>query len=170
MEPQKGLAYLIEAFRQLRCSGRPGRLWLVGDGPLRRDLETAVRDAGLAESVDFLGPRSDVPALLRRMDVVVLPSLWEGLPNAMIEAMAAARCTVATAVDGTPEVVLGGETGLLVPPRDPQAIEKAMARLLDDEPLRRRMGAAGRLRVEKRFRMERMVEETESVYRELIAS
>jgi len=169
MEPQKGLSYLIEAFRLLRESGREARLWLVGDGPLRGRLESSVRNAGLADGVSFLGRRRDVPALLNRMDVVALPSLWEGLPNVMIEALAAGRCVVATAVDGTPEVVEDGRTGLLVPPRDRRALAAALARLLDDEPLRRRMGAAGRARVEREFRMERMVEETARVYRELAA-
>jgi glycosyltransferase involved in cell wall biosynthesis len=169
LEEQKGLAYLIEALARLHAAGVRPRLWVVGDGPLRPHLESLAWRAGVLPEVLFLGRRPDVPALLGRMDVVALPSLWEGLPNVLIEAMAASRCVAATAVDGAPEVVADGETGLLVPPRDPDALAAALGRLLADSDLRRRMGEAGRRRVEREFPMRRMVDETAALYRELKA-
>ena len=167
MEEQKGHAYLLRAFAGLRGSGRSCRLWLAGDGPLRPSLERLGRDLGVDEAVDFLGYRPDVPALVAAADLVVLPSLWEGLPNILIEAMAASRAVVATDVDGSPEVVADGRTGLLVPPRDPGRLADAMGRLLDEDSLRRRMGAAGRRRVEREFTLARTIGRMEEVYRAL---
>jgi len=164
LEEQKGHIYLLQALASLTRAGRRPRVWLAGDGPLRPKLEAAARELGVAAQVDFLGGRDDVPALLRRADVVALPSLWEGLPNAVIEAMAASRPVAATAIPGTDELV-APETGLLAPARDPEALAGALARLLDDATLRARLGAAGRRRVERDFALERMIAETEAVYR-----
>lgn len=166
MEEQKGHVYLLQAFAEA-LRGREAELWLVGDGPLREELEALARELGIAERVAFLGRRGDVPAVLARGDLVVLPSLWEGLPNAVIEAMAARRAVVATDVDGTPEVAIDGRTALLVPPRDPAALAAGMARLLDDAALRQRLGRAGRERVEREFALARMIEQTSQVYASL---
>jgi glycosyltransferase involved in cell wall biosynthesis len=113
--------------------------------------------------------------LLAQFDLFVLPSLWEGLPNAVIEAMAARRAVVATRVDGTPELVVDGATAtaeeptaLLAPPKDAGALAEAMERILDDEELRRRLGEAGRGRIETAFTMEGMVEEMQSLYDTLL--
>jgi starch synthase (maltosyl-transferring) len=123
----------------------------------------------VAARVRFLGPRPDVPALLGRLDLFVLPSLWEGLPNAALEAMAARRAVVATNVDGTPEAVADGVTGLLVPPADADALARAIAILLRDPERRGTLAEAGRRRVEREFGMDRMVAETQQVYREAMA-
>ena len=141
------------------------QLWIAGAGPEAPELGRQVKELGLTGAVHFLGPRNDVPALMRRFDLFVLPSLWEGLPNAALEAMAARRAVVATAVDGTPEAVLEGSTGLLVPPRDSAALAQAIIALLADEPRRRRLGEAGRQRVESEFSMDRMVSQIEALYR-----
>jgi glycosyltransferase involved in cell wall biosynthesis len=103
------------------------------------------------------------------MDVFVLASIWEGMPNAALEAMAVGLPVVATGVGGTPEVVADGETGLLVPPRDPDGLSQAIARMLHDPELWRRMGQAGRRRVGQRFSVERMVRQTERLYEELLS-
>ena len=168
LEPQKGMAFLIAAMGELKRSGVFGRLWIVGDGPDQGDLERRADECGVGESIAFLGRREDVPALMRRFDVFVLPSLWEGLPNAALEAQAASRPVVATAVDGTPEAVEDGKTGLLVPPRDPAAMAHAIASLLADPGRRKSMGDAGRERVARVFGMERMVAETERLYEEAL--
>lgn len=168
MEEQKGLAYLVRAMGYLQRAGCRAQLWMVGDGPLRPDLQRLADDEGVRHCVRFLGQRPDIPALMQHMDLVVLPSLWEGLPNVLIEAMGASRPVVATDVDGTPEVVVHGETGLLVPPRDPQALAEAIARLLADPDRRRRMALAGRARAERAFGMARMVRETADLYRDMV--
>jgi glycosyltransferase involved in cell wall biosynthesis len=124
------------------------------------------RTLGLQRQARFLGTRSDVPELLALTDVAVLPSLEEGFPNAILEAMAAAKPVVATQVGGIPEAVVHGETGLLVPPRDPSALAGAIGRLLDDPGLRTAMGLAGKQRIAERFTFARMVTEMEALYEE----
>jgi glycosyltransferase involved in cell wall biosynthesis len=128
-----------------------------------------VRELGLADSVIFAGFRTDVPRLLDAMDVMVLPSLYEGMPLTAIEGSAMARPVVATAVDGTPEVVRDGITGRLVPPTDPAALARAMLDLLRDPEGARRMGTAGREWVLARFDVARHVAATADVYRSVVA-
>jgi len=168
LEPQKGTTHLITAMTKLPPSAAGAQLWLIGSGPDLPALSKQVADAGLENRVHFLGPRNDVPALLKQLDLFVLPSLWEGLPNAALEAMAAGRAVVATNVHGTPEAVRENETGLLVPPADPAALAGAIACLLADAGLRSRMGAAGRSRVAGHFSMQQMVERTQDVYYQAI--
>jgi len=164
LEPQKGLSYLVEAIARLP-KDMEFRLWIAGGGPDEASLREQVTRLDLGETVQFLGIRHDVPALMTRLDLFVLPSLWEGLPNVVLEAMAARRAVVATNVDGTPEAAIHGQTALLVPPRDPAALADAMVRLARDPEMRRRFGEAGRKRVEEEFRMELMVERTQNEYR-----
>ncbi len=123
----------------------------------------------MEERVRFLGARSDVPALMTRFDLFALSSLWEGLPNVVLEAMAARRAVVATKVDGTPEAVTHGWTGVLAPPSNPVVLAQALERLLRDPALRRKYGEAGRQKVEQRFGLDRMVKETQDMYREALA-
>jgi len=147
----------------------PGAVFLIiGDGPDASVLAGLSRDLGLRERVRFLGMRSDIPQLLPLLEVVVLPSLEEGFPNAVLEAMAAGRPVVATHVGGVPEAVVHGETGLLVPPGDPVALADAVGRLLHDPAQAKQMGLAGRERVSNRFNIDRMVRATEQVYQEIL--
>jgi len=156
----KGHRYLIEAM-----SGLPeAELWLVGDGEIRSELEQQVAELGLANRVKFLGQRSDVPQLLRQADVFCLPSLTEGLPLTVIEAMATRLPVVATSVGGLPELVVDGETGFLVEPKNPAALRDRLARLLSDRALRERMGTAGRRRVEDQFSLPTMLRRTREIY------
>jgi sugar transferase (PEP-CTERM/EpsH1 system associated) len=185
--PVKGLDVLLEAFARLLHSPTDAQqisnltnirpfvsspladLLIVGDGPQLGALQAQAVGLGLGERVHFLGSRNDVPQVLAALDVFVLPSLHEGMPNAILEAMAAGLPVVATAVGGAPEVVVDGVSGLIVPPRDPLALADALSRLLDDAALRDRMGAAGRQRVEENFSQARMVRETERLYQELMS-
>jgi len=154
LHPQKGLGYLLSA-----AACVPGAVFLVaGDGPQRGALEAESRRLGLAERVIFLGHREDVPALLACCDLFVLPSLFEGLPVSVLEAMAAGKPVIATAVGGTDEVVVHGETGLLVQPGDAGALAEAIQLLLADSGLADRLGTAGRARVEREFSAEAMVD------------
>jgi glycosyltransferase involved in cell wall biosynthesis len=163
LDPVKGGDFLIRALVQVDAS-----LVIVGDGPERATLEALTGDLGLAGRVHWLGHRRDVPRLLPAFDLFVQPSLHEGLPNTVLEAMAAGLAVVATAVGGTPEVVLDGVTGLLVPPGNPDALAGAMATLLRDCDLRHTMGRAGRERVAEHFTVERMVRQTQTLYERLL--
>jgi sugar transferase (PEP-CTERM/EpsH1 system associated) len=165
---QKGFADLITALAQVREHLPAVWLLLVGDGDLRGDLEAHAQALGLSEVVAFAGLRTDIPEILAGLDLFALPSLWEGLPNVVLEAMAAGLPVAATAVGGTPEVVVDGITGILIPPQDPEVLAQAITRLLRDPGLRYRMGQAGRERVAQRFTVERMVEQTERLYERLL--
>jgi glycosyltransferase involved in cell wall biosynthesis len=167
LEPQKGHRVLLDALPAIRERHPQARLVCVGDGSLRDGLEAVVRDRGLTDAVRFVGYRDDVADWLALADVVVLPSLWEGLPLAAVEALAAGRAVVATAVDGTPEVVVDGRTGLTVPPGDVESLAAAVCRLLGDPGLRHRLGQAGRAWVQERFGQDRQVRQTEALYRAL---
>ena len=116
----------------------------------------------------MLGPRKDVPALMHAMDVFAMPSIWEGFGLVLLEAMAAGRPIVASRVATIPEVVLDGQTGLLVPAGDPLALAEALAQLANQPALAARMGEAGRERVQHQFSLEKMVGDTELLYRELV--
>lgn len=161
----KGHDVLLEAWR--RRTGPEARLCIAGDGPLRDDLEG--RAVGVP-GVEFLGYRRDMPALMAAADVVVFPTtlaFGEGFGLVTLEAMAAARPVVGTDAHATPEIVLDGETGLLVPPSDPAALAVAIDRLLDDPAAARRMGEAGRRRALTHFDVQTMVAATMAVYQEV---
>ena len=123
---------------------------------------------GYPYSIFFTGERNDVPELLSVIDVLVSSSLYEGLSNAILEGMAAAKPIVATAIAGNPELVLHEQTGFLVPPGQPECLAGAIIGLLDDRVLRKQMGYAGRKRVEELFQMDKMVHNTEKLYTHLV--
>jgi glycosyltransferase involved in cell wall biosynthesis len=157
---QKGHVYLLEAAAQLP----EATFVLAGDGELRPAMEQRARDLGVMDRCVFLGHRADVPLLLAAADVFALPSLFEGLPISVLEAMAAERPVIATAVGGTDEAVVDGTTGLLVPPRDAAALAAAISRLRADPTLARRLARAGRARVEAEFSSEAMARGVGQVY------
>ena len=168
LEKVKGIPYLLQAFAQILLIYPSSFMLIVGNGAERKALEALAQNLGISSRVIFTGDRSDIPALLAIMDIFVLASLFEGLPNAVLEAMAMGKPVVATTVGGTPEVVKDGVTGLLVPPRDPDALAQAINALLSDQDRSQAMGKAARERVKRYFTVERMVERTEALYEELI--
>jgi glycosyltransferase involved in cell wall biosynthesis len=146
------------------------RFLVVGDGERRAGLERLADELGLRDAVRFLGWRQDLPRVYADLDVVALASRNEGSPVALIEALAAARPVVATAVGGVPEVVLDGETGLLAPPGQPAALAAAIRRLLADRMLADRLRAAGRRHVYPRYDSRRLIDDMRQLYaRELAA-
>jgi glycosyltransferase involved in cell wall biosynthesis len=152
LREEKGHGDLLEAFRQVAAVRPAARLALAGDGPLRDELAARVAAAGLGDRVELLGARSDVDAVLAGSDIVALASVTvENFPYAILEAMAAARPVVCTAVGGLPELVEDGITGHLVPARAPGALAQRLLALIDDPEGSVRMGAAGRERVRTRF-------------------
>jgi glycosyltransferase involved in cell wall biosynthesis len=166
LNKQKGLEYLITAAARL-----PDTLFVIaGEGPDREALEVQARALNAADRVTFLGHRGDVLELLAACDLFVLPSLSEGLPVSVLEAMAAGKPVVATAIGGTDEAVLHQETGLLVPPGDPVALATAIRTLLADPGLSRRVGAAGRQRVQQLFSAETMVGQISRLYEDVLGA
>ncbi|KMK65649.1 glycosyltransferase [Puniceibacterium sp. IMCC21224] len=145
----KGVPVLLDALVGLRHTHPNLRLTLIGDGPERAALEARARVLGVAECVDFVGYKSqaEVAQALRDTDVFVLPSFAEGVPVVLMEAMAASLPVVTTRIAGIPELVRDGESGVLVPPGDTQALRTALSRVLDNPDLRRRMGRVGRATV-----------------------
>ena len=168
LETQKGHRYLFDAWPAVLREFPDARLVVIGDGSLRTELEGQAKRLGVATSVLFLGFRSDIPRLLDALDGLALPSLYEGMPLTVIEASAMACPVVATAVDGTPEVIEEGVTGWLVPPEDPPALARAIIGLLADPDRARAVGRAGRARVIHQFDLDRQVEATAGVYRSVI--
>jgi starch synthase (maltosyl-transferring) len=158
LDPQKGLPDLLDAAERVIARRPDWHLALAGDGPERDWLlgALAARPA-LRDRVRWLGRRDDVPGLLKAADVLVQASHWEGMPNAVLEAMAARRAVVGTAVEGTEDLVVPGETGWLVPPRDPAALAHALEEAAEDPDRCRRYGQAGRLRVEREFTLDAVV-------------
>lgn len=147
----KGHEVAVRAWHRVLASCPDARLLVVGDGPERAALQAQVDAEGLAGRVVMVGARSDVPRLLRASTLAALPSLTEALPTALIEAAACGRASVATDVGGTAEVVVPGETGLLVPPRDPDALADAVVGLLSNHVQRARMERAARRLATERF-------------------
>ena len=165
---RKGLHMLVDAFHRLRARAPHARLLIAGTGPLDAPLRAQVLGHALDDAVHFLGFQADVRPVLAATDCLVLPSESEGLPLILLEAMAAGRATLATDVGGMPEVVRDGHTGLLIPPRRPDALEEAMARLLDDPAWTAQLGAAARHSVEQHHSLEGQIDGVEAVYRRML--
>jgi len=176
----KGIEDFLEAAASVAARFPQARFAVVGEGrvienglmvegPYKRELESHAARLGLGDRVVFTGLRGDVPELLDEVTVSVLPSLSEGLSNAILESMAAGVPVVATAVGGNPEAVKHGVTGLLVPPRNSAALGAAICALLEDPGRASRLGRAGRERVQERFSEERMVRDTQEFYLSLLA-
>jgi glycosyltransferase involved in cell wall biosynthesis len=168
LETQKGHGDLLAAWPAVTAALPDARLLVVGDGSLRGDLEAQARGLGVRASIVFAGYRADVARVLGAVDVLALPSLHEGMPLTAIEGAAMGLPVVATAVDGTPEVVRHGVTGLLVPVRDVPALGRALVDLLLDPARARAMGRAARRWALERFDLARQVQATGRVYRECL--
>lgn len=165
--PAKGHDDLLQAALLVRRRADV-RFVLVGDGPREPHIRRLAGELGIADHVHFLGRRADVPALIQRADVVCHPSRMEGLPNAVMEAMAAARPIVATTAGGTPELVQDGIHGLLVVPQNPESLADKILTLVNDRARGEALGAAARLRIERQFSVEALVARVDSLYRSLL--
>jgi len=165
---QKGFDCLIHAMAVVHAAYPRVKLLILGEGEEENNLKKLARSLELIDTIQFMGLRPDVDRLLHCIDLFVLPSRWEGLPNAVLEAMAAGKPVVATEVGGIPELVVQGVTGVIVPPQDVQALAEAIKALLSDEPRALTMGAAGRERVQRHFSIDAMIAKTEALYQELL--
>ncbi len=164
----KGHPWLIAAAPKIVEQFPEVRFLFAGDGAMRPEFERQVGDLGLKESFQFLGRRNDIPEILRSCDIAVLPSKAEGLPNAVLEYMCAGLPVVATAVGGNAEVVRHGETGLLVPPQNSDALATAILQLMKDPASAKRMGEDSQRYVSANFSFERLIREVDGLYTELL--
>ena len=162
LDRQKGFSTLIEAMARLK--GSQARCVILGDGPERSRLETLIRKHELETSVWLLGEKGDISSWLSAFDIYCLPSLWEGLPNSLLEAMALGLPVVASNVDGVPEAVTSGKDGVLLAPNDPLALARALRSLTGDENKRSALGAAAKAAISERFTLSRMIAEYEAAY------
>ena len=170
LELRKGHRYLLEAAARLKGNGHRIRYLIAGDGPARRELDEQVKALSLVDEVRFCGFVSDTPAFLSQIDIFILPSLYEGLGVAVLEAMAAGKPVIASRVGGLPELVADGETGLLVAPKNVEGLVEAIARLADDKYLAREMGRQGAARARASFSLENMAAQNEAYYYELLGA
>lgn len=173
MQAEKDPVNLVKAF--LLLAAKPGvqkeRLFLVmvGEGSLRKEVVRMLTDAGYGNQVWIPGDRSDVPEILRALDIFVLPSLGEGISNTILEAMASGIPVVATEVGGNPELVDDNQTGFIVPSSNPEALANAVARYVTDKSLSRQHGEAGRRRVEKVFSLQCMTDSYFALYDQVMS-
>ncbi len=163
--PAKGLVYLLSAIKQIQDEHPNVALVIVGDGPQRRTLEMMAKDLGI-KSV-FAGWQSDTLPFYELMDIFVLPSFFEGLPNVILEAMAMEKPVVAARVGGIPDLIMNRKNGFLVPIRDHKSIAIALKELITNDDLRKGMGQLNRQMVEKSFSWDKIVRNVEAVYNEV---
>ncbi|TVR53326.1 MAG: glycosyltransferase family 1 protein [Gemmatimonadales bacterium] len=164
---RKGFHVLVEALGMVERRGSvpaEWRLFIAGEGSYRPEIEAAIAREGLGDRVTLLGYRLDIPDLQAAADLFAMPSLWEGLPLAVLEGMFAGNPLVATRTSGIPEAVRDGVEGLLVTPGDPEELASALERLLSDADLRARLGAGARARATSEFTIQRMADEYEGLY------
>jgi glycosyltransferase involved in cell wall biosynthesis len=164
---QKGVDTLLEAFKQVRQTVPDAALLIVGDGNRRAELEALTERLGLGEAVTFAGWVPQAYNLMPACDLIAMPSRWEGFGLVALEAMSCARPLIASRVSALPEIVVEGETGLLVPPDDPAALAEAITSLLSDRSLAARLGQAGCERLANHFSVDKMIQGTLSVYEDV---
>lgn len=165
---EKGIDVLLHAWRLVHEQAPHARLIIVGDGSIREQLERLTQVLGIAESVEFTGLQSDIPVQLRRGSIAVLPSRWEGLSNALLEAMACALSCVATRVSGSEDVIQHGINGWLVEPEDYRGMAQALLRLLHDPALAQQYGCAARRTIEQHYSFTQITDRYLELYQSLV--
>jgi glycosyltransferase involved in cell wall biosynthesis len=168
LSPEKGHRFLVEAIGMLRGSGNNAHFVFCGEGPCQKELETRSKELGISEKCHFVGFRRDLKEIFQAMDLLVLPSLTEGLPNVVLEAFACAKPVIATNVGGVPEIVEDGINGILVPPERSDLLAEALKNFLAAPEKRRMMGEAGYRKVKSEFTFESQTKKLESIYLEVL--
>jgi glycosyltransferase involved in cell wall biosynthesis len=168
LRPMKGHADVIAALPAIVEQIPDVVFMFVGRDNMNGEIQRLAQESGLSEYIIFTGFNPEVRPFYQLFDIFLLPSTWEGCPVSILEAMAMKKPVVGTAVGGIPELVVDGQTGLLIPPHNPVAIAEALVSLLKNPDGACKMGQAGRIRVEKHFTLPKMVEEIEAVYEELL--
>jgi len=164
LQDRKGFEFLVRAAVLVEQSCPRARFLIAGDGPLRANLQSLARELAVAEKILFLGFRTDIPRLLEASDLFVMSSLYEGFPLALLEAMAAGKASIATAVNAIPEAIENERTGLLVPSQDEVALARAIVRLLKNPDLASKLGRSARQTIREHFLLDQMVAKYAQVY------
>ncbi len=167
MHHQKGYYYLLRAASAIVRERKDVYFVLVGDGPEMNQLQEESERMGLADHVRFMGAMDNASELIPAFDIFVLPSLWEGFPIVLLEASAAGKPIVATSIDGSKEIIRDGVNGILVPPKDPERLSKAILRLVAQPALRRRLGKAARSQALREFDVKQMAKRISDIYESL---
>jgi glycosyltransferase involved in cell wall biosynthesis len=167
MRYEKGIDVLLQAWRLVHERAPEARLVIVGSGPIQAQFENMANALGIADKVEFAGLQSDVPKQLHRGSIGVLPSRWEGMPNALLEAMACGLACVATAVSGSEDIIQHGYNGLLVEPEDYEGMAQALLSLLQDPELVQKYGQAARITTEKHYSLEHITNRYIELYNRL---
>lgn len=168
LDEQKGHIYLLEAMAKLKTL-HPVKCIIIGDGPLRDKLKEMIVELGLKGTVGLLGEQPNIPAWLSALDIFALPSLWEGLPNALLEAMALGLPVVASKVDGVAEAVRHDVSGILCAPKDSQALYVPLQDLVVDPNLRAQLGEGAKKLINEKFQLSGMIHQYEEAYKRVIA-
>lgn len=168
MTTQKDPFTLIRAVAEIAKNTRDLQFLFIGDGDLKTASIELARELGVSDMITFHPFRTDIPEVLHTFDIYTLPSLWEGLPIGMLEAMAMKKAIVATPVDGTKEAILEGQNGLLVPCKDHEALASAILRLHHNPEMRRVLGEAARKTTAAGFDVKMMIRNNENLYRQLM--
>lgn len=166
----KGHKTIVDAFSAIQQHFPTTKCLCIGSDFLQGEIQRYVREKRLEQVILFPGFQKDIPSLLSLLEIFLLPSLWEGLPTAMMEAMAMKRPVIASAVGGIPELVEHGKTGLLIPPNDPHALAEAVVQLLRDPQRAQRMGQVGYEKIRREFSLHAMAARTEAMYDQLLKS
>lgn len=168
LHSQKGIKYLLTAATHVLREFPNAQFLIVGDGPQKHELDIVAEKSGIHKRVTFTGWRDDARDIMAAADIIVLPSMIEGMPYSILEAMAAGKPVVSTLTGGIPEVLIDRETGFLVPPKKPMAIAKAIIYLLQNRDIAVQMGMAGKRRSEELFDLKRTIKETVAAYTDLL--
>ena len=158
---------MLEALNLIKTI--PWVLWVVGDGSRKTEFERLAKDLNMRERIIFLGARKNIPEILSGIDIFVMPSLWEGLGLAVLEAASAGKPIVASRVGGLPEIISDGETGVLVEPKNVKSLADGLERVLLGKVDAKEMGARARKMVKEKFSAQKMVEAYDKLYKELLA-
>jgi glycosyltransferase involved in cell wall biosynthesis len=170
LSPEKGHRFLVEAIGMLKGNINNTHFVFCGDGPCQKELGKQSKELGISEILHFVGFRRDLKEIFETMDLMVLPSLTEGLPNVVLEAFACAKPVVATRVGGVPEIVEDGINGVLVPKERPDLLAKVINDCLSDPEKMRAMGEAGYQKVKSDFTFESQTQKLEAIYDEVLSN
>ena len=167
---QKGIKYLIDAFKLVTDDFKNVHLIIAGTGDLENTIKTAAKNYELTDKIHLLGFRKDVQNIINGIDMLVLPSLWEGFGIVLIEAMAAGKPCIASNISSMPEIVVHNKTGYVIPPKDTENLAKAIINLIQNPSLAKKMGGEGRKLTQKKFSLQKMIDQYEQLFYENIKS
>ncbi len=170
LHPAKGHQDLIPVIKAIKDKCSDFHFYFVGEGELRADIEKNIKKQGLLDAITLMGQRQDIPAILAAIDIFVMPSKWEGLPMALLEAMAMGKTVIATRVGGIPDVITHNENGLLVDVGDGSALAENLVNAITDNSLRQRLGAAAKEMVRQHYSAETVSRKYEQIYKQTLMS